>query len=75
MAALATRAQIAAGQDYYLTHLPRNLFSATQWQSWEAQRETCESLTLFWSEGELRGAGCGWEQTLNATWFTKPVLG
>jgi transposase len=67
MAALATRAQIAAGQDYYLTRLPRNLFSAAQWQSWEAQRETCKSLTLFWSEGELRGAGCEWEQTLTAT--------
>jgi transposase len=66
MAALETRGQIAKQQDYYLTRLPLNLFSAAQWQAWEAQREACNSLTLFWEEGVLRGAGCEWEHTV--TW-------
>ncbi|HOU15971.1 MAG TPA: transposase [Anaerolineae bacterium] len=64
---LATRAQIAAGGDYYLTRLPRNLFSAAQWTHWEAQRDAAAQLTLFWQEGELVGGGCEWwEETLSA---------
>lgn len=64
MAALATRAQIAAGDDYYLTRLPRNLFSAAQWAEWEARRDAAEHLTLFWEAGALVGAGCEWEELL-----------
>ena len=66
MAALGTRAQIAAGGDYYLTRLPRNLFSGTQWEAWEARRATAEQLTLFWEAGALVGAGCEWEETRSA---------
>lgn len=66
MASLTTRAQIAAGDDYYLTRMPRNLGSAAQWQAWETQRAAAPSVTLFWEEGELRGGGYEWEQSLTA---------
>ena len=66
MAVLATRAHIAQAGDYYLTRLPRNLYSAEQWQAWVAQREACDHLTLFWEAGKLRGAGCEWTHTLTA---------
>jgi len=66
MAVLATRAQIAAGGDYYLTHLPHNLFSVAQWTQWEARRDAAAQLTLFWQGGELVGGGCEWAETLSA---------
>lgn len=64
MAVLTTRAHMALAGDYYLTRLPRNLYSAEQWETWVAQRETCESLTLFWGDRESKGAGCEWAHTL-----------
>lgn len=66
MAVLSTRAHIALAGDYYLTRIPRNLYSEEQWQVWVAQREACDNLTLFWEDGESRGAGCEWEHTLTA---------
>lgn len=67
MAVLATRAQIAAGEDYYLTRLPHNLFSAAQWEAWAARRAAAPDLTLFWEEQVLTGAGCEWEETWSTT--------
>ena len=64
MAVLITRAHIAMAGDYYLTRMPRNLCSAAQWQAWVAQREASDSLTLFWEDGEVCGAGYEWEHTL-----------
>ncbi len=66
MAPLATRAQFAAGQDYYLTRLPRSLVSAEEWQAWEVQRDASAELTLFWRDGAVYGGGCEWERTLSA---------
>lgn len=66
LAPLATRAQFVAGQDYYLTRLPRNLVSAAQWQAWEARREAGESLALFGVDGAVCGGGCEWIQTQSA---------
>lgn len=66
MASLATRAQIAAHGDYYLTRMPHNLASAAQWQAWEEQRANATSMTLFWEAGALRGGGYEWEQELTA---------
>lgn len=66
LASLATRAQFAAGQDYYLTRMPRNLVSADEWQAWEARRDACASMTLFWGDGGVCGGGCEWKRTLSA---------
>jgi transposase len=66
MAVLMTRAHIARAGDYYLTRMPRNLCGAEQWQAWVAQREASDSVTLFWEDAEVRGAGCEWEHTLTA---------
>jgi len=66
MAPLATRARFVAGQDYYLTRLPRSLVSVDEWQAWEAQRDACEELSLFWVNDEVCGGGCEWTRTLSA---------
>lgn len=73
MAALATRAQIAAGGDYYLTRLPRNLYGAAQWAAWVAQRDAAEQVTLFWETGKLVGAGYEWDATLSAEVAGQPL--
>lgn len=67
MAPLATRAQMAAQGDYYVTRLPRNLVSATQWEEWKTRRDRMDQVTVFWEEEQVVGAGCEWEETLSAT--------
>lgn len=66
MAALSTRAGIAAHEDYYLMPLPLNLEAEEQIEAWFAALETCNQVTLVWEDGKLVGGGHELERTLNA---------
>jgi transposase len=75
MAALATRAEIAAHQDYYLTALPLLATTQAEWGPWieEAVAGQRPVLDLFWQTGAgeqwLRLLGGGYERqhALSAT--------
>jgi transposase len=65
MAALSTRAQIVAHQDYYLTALPLTGETAKQADSWIAAIVDGEqSGELIWDGDELLGAGYEFQRSL-----------
>lgn len=67
MAALATRAEIAAHHDYYLTSLPMTGDTAAQFAGWvEAVVAGEQSAQLIWAGGRLLGGGYEFERTLQA---------
>jgi transposase len=74
LAPLATRAQLAVNEDYYLTRLPRNLVSAKQWQAWEAQRDACDNPIVYRQDGEVRGKICEWQHSLETIVDGHPVI-
>jgi len=58
MSALATRADIVAHQDYYLTALPHIGETAQQWDEWlDVIIDGEQKATLVWRDGELLGGG------------------
>jgi transposase len=72
MAALATRAEIAAHHDYYLTSLPMTGDTAAQFDGWvEAVVAGEQSAQLIWAEGRLLGGGYEFERTLSAPYGTE----
>jgi transposase len=74
MAALATRAELAAHQDYYVMPLPRTSETAAQWTQWvDAIVDGPQEATLLWDEACLLGAGYEWERPLSATVDGQPV--
>jgi len=74
MAALATRADIALGGDYYLMPLPMIGETRSQFDSWvEAVVEGEQQAELLWDEGRLLGAGYEFERALFAEVDSKPV--
>lgn len=65
MAALATRAEIAAHHDFYLVPLPLTGETATQGASWiTAIVEGAQEATLLWNGERLLGAGYEFERPL-----------
>lgn len=65
MAAAATRANIAAHQDYYLTVLPLTGETATEADLWIAAAVDGEqSVELIWDDEKLLGAGYEFERSL-----------
>ncbi len=65
MAALATRADIVAHHDYYLTVLPQTGETAQQWDEWlGAIIDGCQTATLIWRDGQLLGGGYEFSRTL-----------
>lgn len=74
MAALATRADIAAHGDDYLMPLPLTGETATQFETWvTAIVDGAQAATLVWDEGQLLGAGYEFERPLSATVDGHPV--
>jgi transposase len=68
MAALPTRADIAAHGDYYLMPLPLTGETAAQFPTWVgALVDGTQAATLVWDEGRLLGAGYEFERPLSAT--------
>jgi transposase len=67
MAALATRAEIAAHHDFYLMPLPLTGETATQVESWiTASVVGAQEATLLWDGERLLGAGYEFERPLRA---------
>jgi transposase len=63
MAALATRADIVAHGDYYLTALPHTGETAREFDTWvNAIVDGEQTATLIWDAGELIGAGYEFER-------------
>jgi transposase len=74
MAALATRAEIAAHHDFYLMPLPLTGETATQVESWvTAIVEGAQEATLLWDGEHWLGAGYEWERPLHAMVDGQPV--
>lgn len=74
MAALTTRATIAAHGDYYLMPLPLTGETAVQFERWvTAIVEGTQTATLVWEEDRLLGAGYEFERALSATVDGHPV--
>jgi transposase len=68
MAALATRAEIAAHQDCYLVPLPRTGDTAEQCETWvTAVVDGTQEATLLWDGERLLGAGYEFERSLTTT--------
>lgn len=75
MAALSTRAQIVAHQDYYLTALPLTGETAKQADNWIAAIVDGEqSGELIWNGDELLGAGYEFQRSLQADDAVDTVL-
>lgn len=67
MAALATRAEIVAHQDYYLMPLPLTGETKAQFQTWvNAVVDGEQTATLLWDEDRLLGAGYEFSRPLQA---------
>lgn len=74
MAALATRAEIAAHHDFYLMPLPLTGETATQVESWiTALVEGVQEATLLWDGERVLGAGYEFERPLRAMVDGAPV--
>jgi transposase len=74
MAALATRAEIAAHHDFYLMPLPLTGETATQVESWiTAIVAGAQEATLLWDGERLLGAGYEFERPLHAMVEGEPV--
>jgi transposase len=74
MAALATRAEIAAHHDFYLMPLPRTGETATQVESWiTAIVEGVQEATLLWDGERMLGAGYEFARPLRAMVDGAPV--
>jgi transposase len=74
MAALSTRAALAAHGDYYVIPLPLTGETATQFERWvDAIVDGPQAATLVWDEGRLLGAGYEFERWLDATVDEQPV--
>src|SRR5215470_3892327 len=74
MAALATRAEIAAHHDFYLMPLPLTGETATHVDSWiTAIVEGVQEATLLWDGERLQGAGYEFERPLWARVDGSPV--
>jgi transposase len=74
MAALATRAEIAAHHDFYLMPLPLTGDTATQVESWiTAIVEGVQEATLLWDGERLLGAGYEFTRPLRAMVDGAPV--
>jgi hypothetical protein len=74
MAALTTRAELAAHQDYYVMPLPRTSETAAQWTQWvDAIVDGPQEATLLWDGACLLGAGYEWERPLSAPVEGQPV--
>jgi transposase len=74
MAALATRAEIAAHHDFYLMPLPLTGETATQVESWiTALVEGVQEATLLWDGERVLGAGYEFERPLRAMVDGSPV--
>ena len=74
MAALATRAEIAAHQDFYLMPLPLTGETATQVETWvTAIVDGVQEATLLWDEERVLGAGYEFERRLRAIVDGAPV--
>lgn len=69
MAALATRAEIVAHHDYYLTVLPMTGATAEAFASWvEAIVDGEETALLIWDDEVLVGGGYEFTRTQTAPW-------
>ena len=69
MAALHTRADLVAHQDYYLVPLPLTGETATQFKQWvNAAVDGEQAATLLWQADQLLGAGYECERPQQATW-------
>jgi transposase len=74
MAALATRAHIAAHQDYYVVPLPHTGQTADEFATWVAAIVDGEQMaTLVWDKRRLLGGGYEFERELTATVDGQPV--
>jgi transposase len=74
MAALATRAEIAAHHDFYLMPLPLRGETATHVERWiTAIVEGVQEATLLWDGARLLGAGYEFERPLHAMVDGLPV--
>jgi transposase len=74
MAALATRAELAAHHDFYLVPLPLTGETATQVASWvTAIVEGAQEATLLWNGERWLGAGYEFERSLRAIVDGAPV--
>src|SRR4029453_9125626 len=74
MAALATRAEIAAHHDFYLMPLPLTGETATQVETWiTALVEGVQEATLLWDGERVLGAGYEFERPLRAMVDGSPV--
>jgi transposase len=74
MAALATRAEIAAHQDYYVMPLPLTGETAAQFETWvEAVVDGAQEVELLWDGEHLVGAGYEVVRPLSAVVDGQPV--
>ena len=74
MAALATRADIAAHHDYYLVPLPLTEEHTAQLRGWlQTPPAEGQATTLVWNDDELIGGGDEFERQLSAEVAGKPV--
>jgi transposase len=74
MAALATRAEIAAHHDFYLMPLPLTGETATQMETWvTALVDGAQEATLLWDGEHWLGAGYAWERPLQAMVDGQPI--
>jgi transposase len=74
MAALATRAEIAAHHDFYLVPLPLTGETATQVEQWiTAIVASAQEATLLWDGKRWLGAGYEFERLLHARVAGEPV--
>jgi transposase len=74
MAALATRAEIAAHHDVYLIPLPLTGETATQVETWvTAIVDGTQEATLLWDGAHWLGAGYEWERPLHAMVDGQPI--
>lgn len=74
MAALATRAEIAAHHDFYLVPLPLTGDTAAQCETWvTALVDGTQEATLLWAGERLLGTGYECERPLTATVHGQPV--
>ncbi|HEY7493890.1 MAG TPA: transposase, partial [Candidatus Tectomicrobia bacterium] len=74
MAALATRAELAAHQDFYVMPLPRTGETAGHIETWvNAIVDGAQAAMLLWDGDRLLGAGYEFERPLEATVDGAPV--